>query len=133
MQEAAHVFFGLDSFLEIGNGIVFRVVLIYPLFPLSLIATHGVRQVAEESERVLTKVVARERNHVEPDLVAHPVEGFGAFALDIEGRTSLEEDIDVLVGEFLSSDQYLEADHQDICDLVAFKEATVDVLVDVEG
>lgn len=133
LQETAHILFGLDTFLEVRNRVVLGVVLVDPLFPLGFIATHRVGHIAEECKRILAEVVTRECDHVEPDLIAHPSERLGAFTLDVQGRTALQENVHVAVGQFFSGDQDLEANHQDISNLVTLEETTIDVLVDMEG
>jgi hypothetical protein len=76
-------------------------------------------------------VMSGERQDVEPDLVGDEVERSAAFGLGIQGGSSLQEHVDIRVGDLLGGDQDLEADHQNVGHFVSFEQTSVDVLVDV--
>ena len=103
------------------------------MFPLGFVSLDGVGEVSEESEGVGSEVVSGKSYDVEPDLVRNEVEGSGSLGLSVERGASFQEHVDVAVGNLLGSDQDLEADHQDVGDLVFFEKSSVDIFVDVVG
>lgn len=126
MEEVTEVLVSGDSVLEVGYVRVFRLVLVEEFLPFLLEAANLFGQVLEEVQVVVTKLVLREGNNIEPNFLVHPVVFLVAV---INTSASLKESTDVSTCEDASLDLNLESHHQLECDLVSLEKSSVYVSI----
>lgn len=75
----------------------------------------------------------RKGHNIEPLFVRKPVDFFGNFVLDIQGGTSLQENSNIGLGNYLSCGLDFEANHKLVHSLVFYEKPSVNVFKDMES